>query len=248
MMKRIIGSSIERILVVGSTNNYAASQLLTKRPQEGAIFVADSQIDGRGQQSNKWESEPNKNLTFSLVLYPEFLKIVRQFELSKAISLGVADFIQEITGGVAIKWPNDLYIGRQKVAGMLIENSVRKDVISDCIVGIGLNVNQTLFSNAIPNPVSLSQITGRTFNLDETLYRLCLKLDARYQQLLDGDFFFFFKDYTDMLYQSSQWCCYEDENGSYEGQILGVDSIGRLRIESREGVIAKYSFKEVVFR
>ena len=121
-MNKIIGSKIERINELGSTNNYAATQLLTKRLQEGTVFVANSQLDGRGQVSNKWESEPGKNLTFSILLFPDFLEIMRQFEISKAISLGVADFLKEHTDQVSIKWPNDIYIGNRKVAGILIEN------------------------------------------------------------------------------------------------------------------------------
>lgn len=247
-MSEIIGSHIERIHELGSTNNYAASQLLTKRLPEGIVFVADSQVDGRGQTSNKWESEPNMNLTFSLLLYPEFLEIAKQFEISKAISLGVSDFLKEQTDHVSIKWPNDIYIGKGKVAGILIENSIRINIISSCIVGIGLNINQKEFKSEAPNPVSLSQITGRVFNLEETLSDLCLKIDARYNQLRNGAFRQIDEDYIAMLYQFGNWSQYSDENGDFEGRILGVDQIGRLLIETRNGNINKYHFKEVVFK
>ncbi len=247
-MSIIIGSHIERIHELGSTNNYAASQLLTKRLPEGIVFVADSQVDGRGQTSNKWESEPNMNLTFSLLLYPEFLEIAKQFEISKAISLGVSDFLKEQTDHVSIKWPNDIYIGKGKVAGILIENSIRINIISSCIVGIGLNINQKEFKSEAPNPVSLSQITGRVFNLEETLSDLCLKIDARYNQLRNGAFRQIDEDYIAMLYQFGNWSQYSDENGDFEGRILGVDQIGRLLIETRNGNINKYHFKEVVFK
>ena len=247
-MSEIIGSHIERIHELGSTNNYAASQLLTKRLPEGIVFVADSQVDGRGQTSNKWESEPNMNLTFSLVLYPEFLEITKQFEISKAISLGVSGFLKEQTDQVSIKWPNDIYIGKGKVAGILIENSIRINIISSCIVGIGLNINQKEFKSEAPNPVSLSQITGRVFNLEEALSDLCLKIDTRYSQLCNGAFRQIDEDYTAMLYQFGSWSQYSDENGDFEGRILGVDLIGRLLIETRNGNINKYHFKEVVFK
>jgi len=116
----MIGSIVHRIHETDSTNNYAANQLLTKRLPEGVVFIADSQIVGRGQASSSWESEPNKNLTFSILLYPDFLAISRQFELSKAISLGVADFLNDQTQRVSIKWPNDIYLENRKVAGILI--------------------------------------------------------------------------------------------------------------------------------
>ena len=137
-MNIIIGSSIKRIQEVGSTNNYAAEQLLTNRPQEGTVFVANSQVDGRGQTSNKWESEPYKNLTFSIVLYPDILEIAQQFEISKAVSLGITDFLNGKVQQVSIKWPNDIYVGTRKIGGILIENSVRINKISSCIVGIAI--------------------------------------------------------------------------------------------------------------
>lgn len=247
-MNKIIGTKIERIDELGSSNNYAATQLLTKRLPEGIVFVANSQVDGRGQVSNKWESEPNKNLTFSILLYPGFLEIMKQFEISKAISLGVVDFLKEQTDHVSIKWPNDIYIGSKKVAGILIENSIRIDKISSSIVGIGLNINQQKFTSDAPNPVSLSQITGKIYDLEELLPNLCAKIDARYHQLRNGDFSQIDDDYTEMLYQRDRWAPYSDENDDYEGHILGVDQIGRLKIETRTGIVNKYHFKEVVFK
>ena len=195
----MIGSTILRIPETDSSNNYAANLLLTKRLTEGIVLVADSQIDGMGQASNKWESEPGKNLTFSIVLFPEFLEISRQFELSKAISLGVSDYLTELIDNVSIKWPNDIYIGNCKVAGILIENSVRLRTISTCIVGIGLNINQQLFLSDAPNPCSLFQITGKEYDLKESLSDLCLKIDSRYQQLRTGEFRKIDEDYSDSL-------------------------------------------------
>ena len=244
----MIGSIVHRIIETDSTNNYAASQLLTKRPSEGAVFVTDSQIDGRGQASNRWESEPNKNLTFSIILYPEFLEIGRQFELSKVISLGVTDYLKELTDNVRIKWPNDIYIGSSKVAGILIENSIRITKISSSVVGIGLNINQHVFKSNAPNPVSLNQITGQIYNLEDSLANLCLKLDGRYQQLRHGEFREIDEDYANMLFRRDVWSSFSDENGEFEGKLLGVDRIGQLRIETQSGKINKYQFKEVAFR
>ena len=244
----MIGSIVHRINETDSSNNYAANQLLTKRLTEGVVFIADSQIDGRGQASNRWESEPGKNLTVCILLYPEFLAISRQFELSKAISLGVADYLNEHTDNVCIKWPNDIYLGKRKVAGILIENSIRIDKISSSIVGIGLNINQIQFTSDAPNPVSLTRMTGEIYNLEESLSDLCLKIDSRYQQLRNAEFGQIDQDYTNSLYNLGIWSPYWDENGDFEGKLLGVDAIGRLLIETHSGRINKYQFKEVTFK
>ena len=246
-MNKIIGSCIKRILEIGSTNNYAAEQLLTNRPQEGTVFVANSQVDGRGQTSNKWESEPNTNLTFSIVLYPDFLEISNQFEISKTVSLGITDFLNERVGQVSIKWPNDIYLGNGKIAGILIENSVRINKISTCIIGIGININQKIFRGDAPNPVSLSQITGFEYNLEDTLTGLCQQIDSRFQQLINGGFKEIDIDYAEMLYKSGIWSTYRDDVGIFRGRILGVDRYGRLKIETEGGTFRKYQFKEVVF-
>lgn len=247
-MNAIIGSSVERIPKVDSTNNYAAIQLLTKRLSEGIVFVATDQFNGRGQTSNKWESEPNMNLTFSILLYPYFLDIRRQFEISKTISLGITDFLIDKTQHVSIKWPNDVYIGKGKIAGILIENTVTVNKVSTSIVGIGMNINQKLFKSDAPNPVSLSQITGEVYNLETVLSDLCLKIDARYQQLIKGEINRIDKDYMEMLYQFGHLSPYSDETGDFVGRILGVDHIGRLLIETDAGDLKKYQYKEVVFK
>ena len=244
----MIGSIVHRIHETDSTNNYAANQLLTKRLPEGVVFVADRQYDGRGQAFNKWESEPDKNLTFSVLLYPDFLEVSRQFEISKTISLGVADYLIELTDSVSIKWPNDIYIQNRKVAGILIENSIRINKISSCIVGIGLNINQQKFFSDAPNPVALTQVTGKIYNLEESLSNLCLKIDARYQQLSRGEFDQIDEDYTKMLYRLGIWSPFSDEDGNFEGKLLGVDHMGWLQIETKSSRINKYQFKEVIFR
>jgi BirA family biotin operon repressor/biotin-[acetyl-CoA-carboxylase] ligase len=244
----MIGSIIERIHMVDSTNNYAANQLLTKRLPEGIIFVADSQIDGRGQVFNRWESEPNKNLTFSLVVYPGFLEISRQFELSKAISLGVTDYLRQSVEQVSVKWPNDIYLGSGKVAGILIENSISGRSISSSIIGIGININQMVFNSDAPNPVSLGQLTGQVYHLEAVLSLLCEMLDARYQQLCRGEFRLIDEAYVERLYRRDCWSPYCDATGDFEGRLLGVDKIGQLLIETRSAKIRKYQFKEVIFK
>lgn len=242
-----IGSSIDRLSQTESTNNYAAAQLMTKRPNEGAVFVADCQTVGRGQINNFWESEPGKNLTFSFVIYPEFLRIDRQFEISKAVSLGVADFLSERVDRVRIKWPNDLYVENRKIAGILIENSIRMGKISSCIVGIGLNINQQKFLSDAPNPVSLAMLTGGEYDLVDLLEKLLLKIDARYQQLKSGLTHPIDSDYLSCLYRYQEWAHYRMNDEVFEGKIKGVDEIGRLMIENRQQNTLTFHFKEVAF-
>ena len=187
-------------------------------------------------------------MTFSIVLYPDFLEIAKQFEISKAVSLGITDFLNGKVGHVSIKWPNDIYFGTRKIGGILIENSVRINKISSCIVGIGLNINQKVFITDAPNPVSLNQITGLDYDLETVIIDLCHKIDNRYNQLISRKFKLIDDDYAALLYQSAQWANYKDDAGDFKGRIVGVDRYGRLRIETEGGTIRKYQFKEVEFQ
>ena len=244
----IIGSQINRLTEVDSTNNYAASCLLTNSLTEGTVIIADRQIDGRGQVSNKWESEPDKNLTFTIILYPGFLEISKQFEISKTISLGVADFLMTKTSEISIKWPNDVFAGNKKIAGILIENTIQGNSISGCIVGIGLNINQKEFKSEALNPVSLTQITGQEYDLNEMLSELCSSLDKRYSQLSSGMLDAIDANYLSSLYKYGQTALYADLHGDFLGRITGVDPIGRLIIEDESGNYRKFHHKEVVFK
>lgn len=246
-MNAIIGSNIIELGIIGSTNNYATGELLTKRPPEGTVYVANRQESGRGQLNNKWESETGKNLTISIVLYPEPIEIINQFEISKMFALGISDFLGKYIDDVKIKWPNDIYVGNGKIAGLLIESSISQSKISSCIGGMGININQQKFVSDAPNPVSLCQVTGRFYDLDTCLKFLCEMLDIRYKQLLSGDTANIDKDYISKLFRYNELSGFKDDEGVYKGQIEGVDNIGRLIISDTKGRKKSYHYKEVEF-
>ena len=243
----MIGSTIVHLDRIDSTNNYAAKELLTKSLNEGTVFVAACQRSGRGQGQSTWESAKDLNLTFSIVLYPKKVEVVRQFSISKAISLGVADFLSHQIEGVSIKWPNDIYVNDKKIAGILIETAISAGRFTRAIVGIGLNINQKIFISDAPNPVSLKNLTGKNYDLSEMLNSLCGKLDRRYLQLIRGETAVLDYDYEQLLYRRQIWAKYRADSIDFEGKITGVDYDGSLMIETREGNIRRFQFKEVIF-
>ncbi len=145
---------------VDSTNNYLKEWFRREPLGEGTTVVADYQTRGRGQRGNGWSSEKGENLLFSLLLYPKGIKANEQFILSRIASLAVKWVLDRFTGDICIKWPNDIYWGEKKIAGMLIENDLLRGEVTRSVVGIGINVNQRRFPAELPNPVSLRQITG----------------------------------------------------------------------------------------
>jgi BirA family transcriptional regulator, biotin operon repressor / biotin---[acetyl-CoA-carboxylase] ligase len=243
----IIGSNLIFKKNLPSTNTYAADLLKKNSPQEGTIIQTNFQSAGRGQTGNKWESEDGNNLLISIILYPSTVNPSEQFTISMAVSLGICDFVTRFSGDSSVKWPNDIYVKNDKIAGILIENSVMGAKIENSIVGIGLNINQISFKSDAPNPVSLKLVTGADYILPECLAELASDLDIRYKQVIAEEFQLLKDDYASKLYRINEWADFIDKNGRFEGKIVSVTDSGKLVIERKPGKQTEYSFKEVEF-
>lgn len=231
------------------STNLAAQNLLSKnKPPEGTVISTFHQFNGRGQIGSKWESEPGKNISLSVILYPIFLPANKQFLLNQAVSLAVWDFAAHYFPTAAkIKWPNDLYIGDQKVAGVLIQNAILGQILQSSVVGIGINVNQTHFVTKPPNPVSFKMLTGEDFDLPSLIAQLCEALERRYLELKNGQIVPIQTAYLENLYRFDRISTFHRADGQvFEGKICGVTASGRLliRVGDRE---ESFDLKEVGF-
>lgn len=243
----IIGSKHIFIENLPSTNTHA-SELITKTDlPEGSVVRTDYQSSGRGQAGNSWESEEGKNLLISVVIYPSFIKPADQFYISMFISLGICDFLRRYIPLCSIKWPNDIYVNSDKIAGILIENTIMEDLIQNSIAGIGLNINQTKFLSDAPNPVSLNLLTDKSYDHTICLNELCSDLDRRYKQLISEDHAGIRNDYISLLYRFNEWHNFRDINGLFSGRITGINNTGKIQIEMKTGNITEYAFKELDF-
>jgi BirA family biotin operon repressor/biotin-[acetyl-CoA-carboxylase] ligase len=247
-MNSIIGNQIIHIQSTESTNNYANHKMRLESIEDGTVFLAYEQSAGRGQMKNNWESEPGKNLTFSIVLYPEFLEIRRQFLLSKVVSLGIYSVINKYVKELRIKWPNDIYAGEMKLAGILIENSIMGGSIKTSVIGIGLNVNQTVFESDAPNPVSMQLLTNEHFDCDQVLKEVLAGIDYYYQLLLRGETDKIDQEYISVLYRLEENHDFKTEDYVFTGKIKGVNEIGQLIIQNTDGKNQEFHFKEVEFQ
>lgn len=239
-----IGKNIIVKNEIESTNNYA-KQMVSDKPEEGTVVLAQYQQFGRGQQGNSWESEPGKNLLFSIILYPSFLSAGMLFYLSKIISLALFEYLNDEVADVKIKWPNDIYVGGKKVAGILIENAVNGNHLDYSIAGIGLNLNQTKFFSDAPNPVSLKQLKGVELNKEEQLKKLLKTIEKWYAILLSKQFEKIDSAYLKNLYAFMQWRKYRVSNKELNGRINGVGEFGQLQLELQGGEKKEFMFKEI---
>ena len=215
---------------------------------DGDIVWADFQTAGRGQRGHSWESRAGENLTFSVVLEPHFLPVAEQFMLLEAVALALADFFAQLGVGTKIKWTNDIYVGDRKAVGILIEHSYSAGKLSRTVVGIGINVNQTDFSADIPNPISLSLLTGKKYDRRALLEQFEACLATRYLQLKNGEWETLQSDYHTALYRCDELHIFALPDGTrFKGIIRGVKAAGDLIVEGEDGVKKSYLFKEIEF-
>ena len=240
-----LGKDIIHLTECHSTNDEALRRLKAKEIAEGSMIVTDNQTKGRGQRGNTWEVEPGKNLTFSIVLRPDFLMPTEQFWLNMVVSLAIWDTISSYLSGIWVKWPNDLVHDQSgKIAGVLIENLIQNSAIESSIVGIGLNINQKNFR--LPNVCSMYILAGQEFDKWEILKLLVKNLERQYLLLKKGNRQQIKSAYLQHLFRSGAWARYHDGE-EFEGKILGIEDDGRLRIEKKSGSFQSYAFKELKF-
>ena len=220
-------------------------------------IVAEYQTAGKGCGSNTWESERGKNLTFSVLLHPTEIRANWQFRISEAVSVALCETLERYfrtlspsdsyrelgEQEVAIKWPNDIYVGDRKICGILIENRLKGSTITDSIVGIGLNVNQSEFRSDAPNPVSIFQLTGEETDREALLQAFLKELS----KAMEMDPETLAQSYRSRLYRREGMHRFSDSQGEFEAKVLNVLDDGRLVLLDTEGKARMYAFKEVQF-
>ena len=205
------------------------------------VVVADYQTAGKGCGTNSWESERGKNLTFSMLIHPTDIPASQQFRITEVVSVALCEVLEQYIGDVSIKWPNDIYVGDKKICGVLIENRLQGNVIVDSIIGIGLNVNQTVFRSDAPNPVSLCQLLGREIDREALLHDFLETLETVSSSETT------YSAYRNKLFRMGKQAVFSDETGRFEGTIQDVETDGRLLIKDLSGQARRYAFKEVQF-
>ena len=222
-------------------------QVNTGTVTSGTAWFALEQTAGKGQRGKQWLSPPGENIMLTIALQPGMLPLSRQFMLSVTVALAAWDFFNKHAGDESeIKWSNDIYWRDRKAGGILIENVLRGNTWQYAIVGIGLNINQTTFPEHLPNPVSLRQITGRTWDAVELAKELCVCLHNRMQTLHPSNYDSLLNTYKSNLFRINQPALYRMNGEYFEGTIKDVLPDGRLCLE-KEGILLELNFGEVEF-
>lgn len=242
------GRSLIRLETTVSTNIYANELLANSEPSEGTAIMAEYQQHGKGQRGTNWISEFGSNLLVTFIFYPRFVKPQEQFGLSVFSSLAVADTIASFGAkNVSVKWPNDVYIGDSKVAGILIENNIRGNQVLSSLIGIGINVNQQEFPVFTVKATSLYVATGNLSDKSEVYESLSNNLEKYYLKLKKGEFKKLKNKYEEKLFKKDEFHNYESDGKIFSGKITGVDDEGLLNIIDEQNNKLAFDFKEIKF-
>ena len=235
---------IYHIAETTSTNDLAREE----RYGHGDVICAERQTAGRGQRGHTWTSPEGVNLLFSVVLCPTFLPAGEQFLLSQAVALALVDTLGTCGIDARIKWTNDIYAGDRKLVGILIEHHLAGGRLARTVAGIGINVNQTEFDPALPNPTSMALEAGRTFDREEVLDRFHAALMRRYATLEADDRAPLAEEYRRRMYRIDAPQAFRLPDGTrFTGVIRGVRAGGALQVEHPDGTLHDYLFREIEF-
>jgi len=241
----IIGKKVIYLPTCHSTNDIAAEIVHAGLFEEGTVVITDSQLKGRGQRGTTWLAAPGENLTFSIILTPLFLPLGDQFLISQTVALAISSYASQYSDDVKIKWPNDIYMKGKKICGTLIENSVQGMGIASSIIGIGVNINQTVFENQRAS--SIRRQTGNLFVLTEEFGKLIRSLDAFYLRLKTMSQSKIIRNqYLENLYGYNDTVRFLYKNQVVEGSVTDVAPQGRLCVKlATEEEVLQFDLKEI---
>lgn len=229
-----------------STNTYLKNLTRRNELDDFTTVVTHEQSKGKGQVGSSWESEPGKNLTFSTLKKFDRLSVANGFFLNICTSLAVLNALKRFSiPNLIVKWPNDILSGNAKICGILVENLLFGNQIKTSIIGIGLNVNQTIFYT-VSNATSMKLLLGHTFNLDEVRSAIIEELKNLCSLMVEQEFDSLRKTYEQHLFRKDKPSTFKNVKGDFlMGFIRGVSAEGRLLVELEDAILQEFDSKQI---
>ena len=219
----------------------------------------DYQTAGRGQAGNSWESEKGKNLLFSTLLRYEGIRATKQWRLSMLVAVALWETLAKYLPQeqLRIKWPNDIYFGDKKLVGILIENSLVGQYVGYSIAGIGVNVNQAEWQSDAPNPISMKQITGKDYDVEELMKEWIYSMKSWEMRTTEA----IKAMYMQHIYRGKGWHNYVEREvsvqptsiakkgtfGAFRAELVGISEQGELILRKENNEEQAYHFKQIRF-
>ena len=210
------------------------------------VISTENQTNGKGQLGSEWSSNVGENLTFSVFIDTSFLQVKNQFYLNCAVSISIFNVLKKLLiPQLSVKWPNDILSHHKKICGVLIENIVKSNGSSHSVIGVGINVNQLVFSSEF-KASSIKNIMGRHFELDELLVLVIVELQSQIKILKEGRYNELHQAYEKDLFRKNKPSTFKNAEGKlFSGFIKNVTSSGKLQVLLEDEILQEFRLKEV---
>ena len=220
------------------STNLSAKKAAGEGAQDGTLVIAEDQTGGRGRLNRTWLSPKGVNLLFSMIFRPN-LPPQKVFRLNMTASVSVVEAVHELTSlRPSIKWPNDVFFGNRKLAGILTEFSVVGEALEHVVVGIGLNVNMDpgQYPEIRDVATSIRAELGHTVSRLELLGKILSRMDVWYNKLIRGEdheLKAFWNSYSMVIGRQVE---VRSEEQALCGRALTIDDEGALILEDDSGI------------
>jgi len=237
---------IIKLNAIDSTNTYLKNLCKNTAVSDCTLVVAKVQTQGRGQMGAIWQSKPEQSLTFSMLKRFNQLHVSDQPSIAFAVSIAIKNVLEKLqVPGITVKWPNDIMSYRQKLCGLLIENQLEGSFVVSTIIGVGLNVNESEFSE-LPQATSMRLATGIVFDRTEILELMRMEILKQLEFLQSGNALKLKTTYEASLFRRNKVSTFEDPTGfKFNGIITGVAKSGELLVEKEDESVQNFELKQI---
>jgi len=233
--------NIIKLNAIGSTNDWLKNKLQSGNCHDGDIVWTMNQTKGRGQHSNVWSSDSQKNITFSVFKRFSGLNSDDSFLINCAVTLAIIETLEKFKiPNLKIKWPNDILSANNKIGGVLIENIIKGKKLNASIIGIGINVNQKSFID-LPSAGSMFLQTNKKYDLKKVFDELLYMHDLFFNLLKKPDKVELLSSFEKSMYKKGEWCQFKTNGSKFLGRIIGVSDHGLLTVEKKSKKVIQYS-------
>ena len=233
--------NIIKLNAIGSTNDWLKNKLQSGNCHDGDIVWTMNQTKGRGQHSNVWSSDSQKNITFSVFKRCSELNSDDSFLINCAVTLAIIETLEKFKiPNLKIKWPNDILSANNKIGGVLIENIIKGKKLNASIIGIGINVNQKSFID-LPSAGSMFLQTNKKYDLKKVFDELLDTHDLFFDLLKKPDKVQLLSSFEKSMYKKGEWCQFKTNGSKFLGRIIGVSDHGLLTVEKKSKKVIQYS-------
>ena len=241
---KTFGRRIEYYQRLESTNKEAWELIDADKAENGMIVITDHQFSGKGRNSNKWYMSPSKGLAMSIIIL-ESLDISKAQLIPLAAGLAVAKALTNRGSNPKLKWPNDILVNKQKIAGILIQNKLKGNYITHSVIGLGLNVNQLVFEVFSPLATSLRLQLSNVYDVSNIQSQFLSFLFERLKRLKAGENQE--NEYLKVLFLKDKLAAFESNNKQFMGIIKGVSESGALLVQLENDSIYVFENQQIKY-